>query len=461
MLVAVLLSAIPPGRAVSAAVTADDPAWTGGLQWALEIIGAPAAWQRGDGTGITVAVVDTGVDLAHPDLAGRIAGSVSCIGSGGDPDRCGGPGVDDHGHGTHVAGIVAATTGNGTGVASVAPGARLLAVRVLQRACDTCSEATGTSGDVEAGIRWAVRNGARVINLSLGSTTQAVFGPGFATAVREAWDAGVIVVVAAGNDFVLSSGFSDEPAIVVTATNRDDQRATYSNMDLRARWAMAAPGGEPDTATTCTAGGRPLGILSTWWDPDTGTSTYACQAGTSMAAPHVAGAAAVLLGLGLSPSETVDRLLDTAVDLGPPGRDTVYGAGRLDLSAATEGLGAPGTPSTTADAGGTGPADTTEPPPAPSPTPPAPTTTDRGPPSPPATARSTTTAPPAPAGPTPPPSTPGTPRAAAPVPLVDPGGPGGPPPGGTGVPWPAVVVAVTALTGAAGLLVRSVIRART
>src|SRR5436190_6126028 len=211
--------------------TADDPVFEQGLQWGLERIGAPGAWAKGTGEGITIAVVDSGADLGHEDLAPQLAGNVSCIGSSGNASSCHGSGQDDNGHGTHVAGIALAATDNGRGVAGVAPDARLLAVRVLANTCSggTCT-ASGTADDVAAGIRWAADHGADVINLSLGGgTLQGALGCAFCDAVEYAWSKGSIAVVAAGNDSVLPAGFSDEHAVIVTATTRADTRASYSN----------------------------------------------------------------------------------------------------------------------------------------------------------------------------------------------------------------------------------------
>ncbi len=343
--VAVTLSGAPlasaAGRARAASSPPDDPGLA--LQWGLADIGAPVAWAAADGTGTTIAIVDSGVDLAHEDLSNKIVASVDCIGSGGDPTKCiDGGGGDDDGHGTHVAGIAAAVTGNGRGVAGVAPGASLMAVRVLQHTCDVLGNCTasGTASAVVAGVRWAADHGADVINLSLGGSTQAVLGPEFADAVSYAWDEGAIPVVSAGNQFVLGSGFSDEPALVVSAVGRDDAKAGYSNGVGQAKWGIAAPGGDgDDTATDCRTGGEPHTILSTYWQPDWGPNVYACLAGTSMAAPHVSGAAAVLRSAGLTQEQTVDRLLDTAKDLGSAGPDSTFGAGRVDLAHAVEGLG--------------------------------------------------------------------------------------------------------------------------
>ena len=336
LVLGVLAAGATPARAQQAPT--NDPG--SGLEWHLSAIGAPAAWAAATGRGATIAIVDTGVDLAHEDLQdGKIAGAVTCLDTGGDTSKCIDGGQDDDGHGTHVAGIAAATGGNGKGVVGVAPDATILAVKVLHEDCGglltSGCEASGTASDVEAGIRWAADHGATVINLSLGSTTQSVFGPGFAKAIEYAWDRGVISVVAAGNDFILGSGFSNEPAIVVDGLNRAGSKASYSNGVGAAHWALSAPGGELDTTSSCES--APQGILSTFWQTGE-TSSYACLAGTSMAAPQVAGAAAVLRSAGLSAQQTVDRLLATARDIGAPGPDSTFGRGALDLTAAVAGL---------------------------------------------------------------------------------------------------------------------------
>jgi subtilisin family serine protease len=310
-------------RAVPA--TPNDPAFP--LQWNLRMIGAPSAWQVATGAGSTIAVVDTGVDLKHEDLKNKIVGHANCIGAGALGHACtdgSNAGQDDNGHGTHVAGIAAAATDNQTGVAGTAPGASILAVKVLD------SGGSGSPDDVAAGIRYATDHGATVINLSLGNISQSLFGPSFQSALDYAFTHGALPVIAAGNNFVLPSGPITD-AIVVGALNRAGLKASYSNLQS-SQWSIMAPGGEPDdTSDTCST--APQGVLSTY------LSDYACLSGTSMAAPHVSGAAAVVRNTGLTdPQSIVDKLRSTARSLPTTGLD---GAGALDLAAA---VGQPPTP---------------------------------------------------------------------------------------------------------------------
>ncbi|MET0901683.1 MAG: S8 family serine peptidase [Acidimicrobiales bacterium] len=351
-----LIVALSPAEAGE--TTPNDPVYEEGLQWGLERIGAPAAWAVGTGEGTTIAVVDSGVDLTHEDLVPQLEGNVSCVGSGGNAAACSGSGQDDNGHGTHVAGIALAATDNSRGVAGVAPGARLLAVRVLENTCegsDPCT-ATGSADDVAAGIRWAADQGADVINLSLGGgTLEGVSGCAFCDAVEYAWSKGAIAVVAAGNESGLPASFSDEHAVIVTATTRADTRASYGQASTAgltaARWPVSAPGGEAEEdPDDCSTDGTPKGILSTYW-AEGEQNRYACSAGTSMAAPHVSAALAVLRGTGLSPQASIERLVQTSQDLGAPGRDREFGIGRIDLGRAVGT--APGGTATTSTVAGT------------------------------------------------------------------------------------------------------------
>lgn len=316
-----------------------------GEQWGLSVIRAPEAWGAGIGAGITIAVVDTGVDFGHQDLnvGAKLLPGRNIL----NPDSSA---QDDNGHGTHVAGIAAAATGNGVGIAGTAPGASILPVKVLR------ADGSGYASDVATGIRWAAGEGAsapraQVINLSLGSDLPpltALFGSGLEKAIDYAWSRDVVVVLAAGNSFLFASSSGQTPAIVVTATNRQDERPSYASAVGSARWGMAAPGG----SRSYNSGG----IMSTHWKNGSPNS-YEYLAGTSMSAPHVAGAAAVLLAQGLNPSQTIDRLLGTAKDIGDPGRDSVFGHGRLDLGCAAGRCAIPATTTTAATTATTRPAD--------------------------------------------------------------------------------------------------------
>lgn len=341
LLLALLFAVIGSAPAVATAVVREDTgdlAHDGSLQWGFDRIHTQDGWSIGRGAGITVAVIDSGVALNHEDLKDQVRGGIACRGTGGDPAKCSGSPQDDDGHGTHVAGIIAAEAGNGPGIAGVAPDARILPIKVLFRDCADCPS-SGDAGDVVAAIRWATANGADIINLSLGSTESAVFGPGFLDAITDAWEAGIIPVIAAGNQFVLTANFGDTPAVVVAATTRDDGIPSYGNGVGDAKWAVSGPGGdEGDTATSCAQNGSPIGILSTYFDAGNNAS-YACLSGTSMAAPHVSGALAILLSAGLGPDQAIGVLRSTAVDLGAAGADRVFGAGLIDLGAAADATG--------------------------------------------------------------------------------------------------------------------------
>jgi subtilisin family serine protease len=301
-----------------------------GEQWSLQKIGAPAAWSATTGSGVRIGIVDTGADLGHEELAGRVVAHTSCIGSAGDPAKCTGSGQDEQGHGTHVAGIAAASKDNHTGIAGVAPGAELVVAKVLGAA------GSGTTEDINAGIRWVVDNGAKVVNLSLGDPNfliTSLTGTALSEGIEYAWAHGAIPVVASGNTNPLelgllgSSDYGSLNAVIVGATGPVDEIAPYSSPLGNAKWSLMAPGG--------VGGGTPArDILSSIWKAGH-QNQYAALAGTSMAAPHVTGALALLLSQGYSQQEAVDRLLTTANHGVACGPNSSNCAGRLDVAAAT------------------------------------------------------------------------------------------------------------------------------
>lgn len=267
-------------------------------QWGLDRIGAKPGMPSGDG--VVVAVVDTGVDGTHPDLEGRVLEGVDLV-EGGDGR------VDPNGHGTHIAGIIAAVADNGIGVEGVTPGAYILPVRVLG------PDGVGDHATIAEGVVWAVDRGADVINLSLGGPESS---EALEYAVSYAVERGVAVVAAAGNDGPGSQEVypAAYPGVVgVAASSFDDSPTLFSSTGP---WVdLAAPG---------------LGIVSTL--PGGG---YGWLSGSSQAAAFVSGAAASYLSAG--GADASRRLVETARDVGPPGRDDGTGWGVVDLSAALGG----------------------------------------------------------------------------------------------------------------------------
>src|SRR5919107_4262027 len=213
IVLALLLVLLAP----AAALAANDP--RRGEQWNLDLIESDAAHATATGTGAKIAVVDTGVAAGHPDLAGQILPGHDFVQNDGTPQ-------DGNGHGTHVSGIALAVEGNGVGVSSVAPGAKLLPVRVLDDA------GGGTSEDVAAGIDWARTHGAHVINLSLGSDVPiigAAGGDDIDAAIRRAIAAGIVVVAASGNNGVpvCEQPGAGHGLLCVGAVDRRKQRSFF------------------------------------------------------------------------------------------------------------------------------------------------------------------------------------------------------------------------------------------
>lgn len=348
----VLVAALGTGAAAGGAGRHEDSpcraprvSWTNdpcaGRQWGLVRIRAPEAWLSSRGAGAVVSVVDTGADFSHPDLRRKL---VRVRGSNllrNTAYRCPyerrssgrrSPAVaqDDNGHGTHVAGIVAARTGNGLGVAGVAPAARVLPVKVLD------DEGGGNDAAVARGICFAVAHGAHVVNLSLGVDPVAqilVEGTGRLTAraITHAYRKGVAVVVAAGNEGFPVCGFRSvrAEALCIGAVDGNDIKARYSNFG--GSLDLVAPGGAG--GVLCADDADVWSTIRPQAEDDCSRRGYQPLAGTSMAAPHVAGTAALLrarFGRRASPAFVYGRLRSTADDLGVPGADPLYGYGRVN-----------------------------------------------------------------------------------------------------------------------------------
>jgi len=276
------------------------------LPWGIDKIDAEKVWQISTGDPIKVAVIDTGIDLKHPDLKDNLKGGVSTVSYTSSYN-------DDNGHGTHVAGIIAAID-NEIGVIGVGPKIDLYAVKVLNR------RGSGYLSDVIEGLEWAIaqkksQGGEWVINMSLGTTSDV---KSFRDAIKKAYETGITIVAAAGNtgsSVVYPAAY--EEVIAVSATDQSDQIASWSSRGPEID--LAAPG---------------VNIYSTYKG-----STYKTLSGTSMAAPHVTGVVALVVDTkkcdlnsdnACTPKEIQQRLEQTAIDLGNSGKDELYGAGLVN-----------------------------------------------------------------------------------------------------------------------------------
>jgi subtilisin len=281
--------------------------------WGVEHIQSGAAHDRGvTGAGVKVAVIDTGIDYNHPDLSPNFAGGWDFVNDDNDP-------MDDHGHGTHVAGTVAAVY-DGVGVVGVAPGVELYALKVLDYT------GSGWDSDIIAALQWAVDHGIQVSNNSYGGESSEE-PTALRTAFENAQDAGVLNVAAAGNSGT-AEGTGDnvlyparfDAVIAVASTDQSDTRASFSSTGPAVE--LSAPG---------------VSILST-----TLGGGYGLGSGTSFASPHVTGAAALVIAAGVEDANGNGRINDevrailvqSAEDLGAAGRDNLYGWGLVNAARA-------------------------------------------------------------------------------------------------------------------------------
>ena len=311
------------------------------LQWNFDNsvyggVHAESAWDLSTGSGVTVAVIDTGIayeDYRYPkskkrfykapDLAG------TCFVAGYDFVSNDTHPNDDNSHGTHVAGTVAQTTNNSLGVSGLAFNSCLQPVKVLG------SNGSGTTANVAKGIRFAADNGAKVINLSLGSSS---FSQTLLDAVAYAHSKGVTIVAAAGNDGTNTVSYPaahDDYVIAVGATRFDETLSYYSNFGTSLD--VVAPGG--DTRVDQNGDGYGDGVLQNTFNPNTKRTNnfgYWFFQGTSQATPHVAGLAALLISNGnaTTPANVRTAIQSTADDLGIIGRDDTYGFGLINVPAA-------------------------------------------------------------------------------------------------------------------------------
>lgn len=282
-------------------------------QWGHEQLHLDEAYEDSTGEGVVIAILDSGVDLDHPDLVDKLVPGWDFVDNDDQPQ-------DENGHGTHVAGIAAATTNNGIGIAGSAPDAKIMPVRVLNRM------GAGQADVIAQAIIWAADNGADVINLSLGGNTDLlsrIFKSGpINLAILDATEKGTVVVAAAGNDDTFIQAYRDDvPVLVVNASNEAGFPAQFSNWgDPR---AVTAPG----TRILSTAPEEPTTIWRT------GTDGYAVLDGTSMATPYIAGVAALLVDTrrGDDPQTIINLLIDSSEN---PNDDPRLGAGIVNARTA-------------------------------------------------------------------------------------------------------------------------------
>ena len=287
-----------PDMLVEAEQIPDDPNYASA--WHLPKIQAPTAWDNSQGSGVIIAILDTGVDASHPDLAGNLVAGWNSVSANTDTS-------DVYGHGTKVAGSAAAITNNGVGVVGVAGSARIMPIRIT-------NDPTGYAywSNIANGLTWAADHGAQVANISYEATSSS----SIASAAQYLRSKGGVTVVAAGNSST-DPGYSDSPYMIsVSATDSNDAKASWSNFGYFVD--VAAPG------------------VSIWTTTNGGG--YGAVSGTSFASPVTAGVVALMMAANPSlPPTTLEQVLEnTATDLGDAGWDTSYGYGRVNAAAAVQ-----------------------------------------------------------------------------------------------------------------------------
>lgn len=281
---------------------------------------ATSAWEETKGEGETIiAIIDTGVDMEHPDIKNKIKSRGKDFVN--DDDDA----TDDNGHGTHVAGIAAADTNNSEGIAGVSWNCKILPAKAIDQ------DGSGWDYDVADGIRWAADNGADVINLSAGQDTPSMT---LEQALSYAYDKNVVIVAAAGNDglAVYYPAAYDDYCLAVAATNYNDERVTFGNTN--GDWESNY-GPEIDVAAP---GERIVSLVPTWYFGP-GSFPYGWGYGTSAAAPHVAGLAALIKSIKphLKPAEIMNVIRYATDDVNSssyPGKDDYLGYGRINMEKA-------------------------------------------------------------------------------------------------------------------------------
>lgn len=356
VLVPLVLGLVAVALPAAAEPRANDP--YADEQWALAAVKAPQAWARATGKRAVVAVVSTGVDAAHPDLKGAVVRGKTLVGYAP-------PTVDESGAGTALAGVVAGRRGNGRGIQGVAPDARVVPIRFSEHgfSAGEVPYSAGVESRLAEGVDEAVKQGAHVVLLgeapwALYDALEAAFAPAGASAsklpaaIERARAKGLVVIVPAGDGpgAQCPLAASAAGAVCVVATDRRANPAAYSRREaVDGARTLAAPGGAgadvlarafaeilvPDARRSeedvLTLGSRQA-------RSDTRAREerdYVYWSGTAVAAAHVAGVAALLHQQGYRGEQIIDRMIDTAADLGPAGFDPLYGQGMVDADAAT------------------------------------------------------------------------------------------------------------------------------